>query len=257
MGGTATRWEGLGRRIDAEAVRSERLGVADSMSRADGLPAIWSRSVTWKTPPTCRWEYRVFGVGCHLAELIVGLRGGTTRETTPQERNGTSTNSTATSATSATSGEAPFVTHRSARSTRPSTASPTPLATSRRPAPTSLSNVSRSRTISASCWTRRTRSRPRMAMTTTFRFKVNGVVNDCAGDTDVAARAWPSLPPTGSLESRRGVRHSAIVRSTSALLSGIGHGHGHGHEKSSRHMESVVHCYGLAYRGGPAWPRVG
>jgi hypothetical protein len=78
-------WEELGRRMDAERSERERLGVADSRSRADGSPTIWSRSVHVEDTADVPLGIRVFGVGCHLAELIVGLRAGTTRETTPQE----------------------------------------------------------------------------------------------------------------------------------------------------------------------------
>jgi len=78
-------WEELGRRMDAERSERERLGVTGSLSREDGSPAIWSRSVNVEDTADVPLGIRVFGVGGHLAELIVGLRAGTARETTPPE----------------------------------------------------------------------------------------------------------------------------------------------------------------------------
>jgi hypothetical protein len=51
----------------------------------DGSSAIWSRSFTVKDTADVPLGIRVFGVGCHLAELIVGLRAGADRETAPLE----------------------------------------------------------------------------------------------------------------------------------------------------------------------------
>jgi len=78
-------WEEHARRFDAEWSDRKRLGVTDSMSRDDGSAAIWSRSVTVGDTADVPLGTRVFGVGCHLAELIVGLRAGTDRESTPPE----------------------------------------------------------------------------------------------------------------------------------------------------------------------------
>jgi len=79
------RWEEHSRRFDAEWCERKRLGVTDSMSREDGSPAIWSRCVDMGETAQVPLGIRVFGVGCHLAELIVGLRAGTDRESTPPE----------------------------------------------------------------------------------------------------------------------------------------------------------------------------
>jgi len=78
-------WEEHRRRLDAEWSERERLGVTDSTAREDGSTAIWSRSFNVKDTAHVPLGIRVFGVGCHLAELIVSLRAGTEREATPPE----------------------------------------------------------------------------------------------------------------------------------------------------------------------------
>jgi len=78
-------WEEHARRFDAEWSERKRLGVTDSMSREDGSAAICSRSVNVGKTADVPLGIRVFGVGCRLAELIVGLRGGADRETTARE----------------------------------------------------------------------------------------------------------------------------------------------------------------------------
>ena len=79
-------WEEQARRFDAEWSERERLGVTNSVSRGeDGSPAIWSRSFNVEDTADLPLGIRVFGVGCHLAELIVGLRAGIAREATPEE----------------------------------------------------------------------------------------------------------------------------------------------------------------------------
>ena len=77
------RWEEHSKRYDAERSERERLGVADSPSREEGSGAIWSRSFNVAATGDVPLGIRVFGVGCHLAELIVGLRGETDREPCP------------------------------------------------------------------------------------------------------------------------------------------------------------------------------
>lgn len=73
------------RRFDAEWSERERLGVTDPTPRVDGPSAIWSRSFSVNDTADVPLGIRVFGVGCHLAELIVGLRAGADRETAPPE----------------------------------------------------------------------------------------------------------------------------------------------------------------------------
>jgi len=79
------RWEEHRRRFNAEWAERERLGVKDSMSKADGSPNVWSRSFQVADTANVPLGIRVFGIGCHLAELIVGLRAGADRESTPPE----------------------------------------------------------------------------------------------------------------------------------------------------------------------------
>lgn len=76
-------WEELSKRFDAEWSERERLGVTDPTPREDGCSAIWSRSFSVEDTADVPLGIRVFGVGCRLAELIVGLRAGADRENTP------------------------------------------------------------------------------------------------------------------------------------------------------------------------------
>lgn len=79
------RWEEHNRKFDAERAECKRLGVADSSPREDGTNAVWSRSFAVGDTADVPLGIRVFGVGCRLAELIVGLRGDADREATPPE----------------------------------------------------------------------------------------------------------------------------------------------------------------------------
>jgi hypothetical protein len=79
------QWEEHGKRFDAEWSERERLGVTDPTPREDGCSAIWSRSFSVEDTALVPLGIRVFGVGCRLAELIVGLRAGADRENTPPE----------------------------------------------------------------------------------------------------------------------------------------------------------------------------
>jgi len=78
-------WDEFGKRFDAAWAERERLGVTDPTPRVDGPSAIWSRSFSVKDSADVPLGIRVFGVGCRLAELIVGLRAGADRETAPPE----------------------------------------------------------------------------------------------------------------------------------------------------------------------------
>jgi hypothetical protein len=73
------------RRFNAEWAERERLGVTNSRSQEDGAPTIWSRSFNVEDTVNVPLGVRVFGVGCHLAELIVGLRAGADRKSIPPE----------------------------------------------------------------------------------------------------------------------------------------------------------------------------
>ena len=90
---TREEWEEEQR--DWEELRQafRRGTVRTQASRGDGLhvpartvpSAIWSRSFSVGDTADVPLGVRVFGVGCQLAELIVGLRGGADREATAPE----------------------------------------------------------------------------------------------------------------------------------------------------------------------------
>lgn len=77
------RREDFNRRFNAECEERKQLGVTSSTPREDGSNAVWSRSFSVADTADVPLGIRVFGVGCSLAELIVGLRGGAAREDTP------------------------------------------------------------------------------------------------------------------------------------------------------------------------------
>jgi hypothetical protein len=78
-------WEEHNRKFNAEQAERERLGVTDSARREEGPNAAWSRSFAIGETADVPLGIRVFGIGCRLAELIVGLRGSIDREDTPAE----------------------------------------------------------------------------------------------------------------------------------------------------------------------------
>jgi hypothetical protein len=78
-------WEEHSRRFDAEWSERKRLGMTDRTPSEDGSSACWSRSFSVGHTADLPLGVRVFGVGCQLAELIVGLRGGADREATAPE----------------------------------------------------------------------------------------------------------------------------------------------------------------------------
>jgi hypothetical protein len=78
-------WEERSRRFDAEWSERKRLGVTESTPREDGSNAVWSRSFSVGDAADVPLGIRVFGLGCRLAELIVGLRADAERESTPAE----------------------------------------------------------------------------------------------------------------------------------------------------------------------------
>jgi hypothetical protein len=71
------------RRFEAERKERERLGITNSMSPEPG--SVWSRSFNVADTADVPFGIRVFGVGCRLAELIVGLRAGCDRDNVPAE----------------------------------------------------------------------------------------------------------------------------------------------------------------------------
>jgi len=78
-------WEEHSRRFDAEWSERKRLGMADPTPSEDSSSACWSRSFSVGHTAGLPLGVRVFGVGCQLAELSVGLRGGADREATTPE----------------------------------------------------------------------------------------------------------------------------------------------------------------------------
>src|SRR5689334_19582233 len=69
-------WEEHSRRFDAGWSERQRLGVTDSAPFGEGSNAVWSRSFSIGDTADVPLGTRVFGFGCRLAELIVGLRAG-------------------------------------------------------------------------------------------------------------------------------------------------------------------------------------
>jgi len=78
-------WEELGKRLDAEWSERKRLGMPDRTPSEESSSAGWSRSFSVGHTADLPLGVRVFGIGCQLAELIVGLRGGADREATAPE----------------------------------------------------------------------------------------------------------------------------------------------------------------------------
>lgn len=69
-------WDERSRRFDLEWKERKRLGVAHSGGSADGEGAVWSSSFSVGDTADVPLGMRVFGIGEHLAELIVDLRDG-------------------------------------------------------------------------------------------------------------------------------------------------------------------------------------
>lgn len=82
------KWEEHSRRFNAEWAERKRLGVTDRAPNGDASNAVWSRSFVVEDTADVPLGIRVFGLGCRLAELIVGLREGSNRESTPPETQG-------------------------------------------------------------------------------------------------------------------------------------------------------------------------
>jgi hypothetical protein len=76
-------WEESSRKFNVEWAERERLGVTNSMPAEDGSNALWSRSFVAEDDAQVPLGIRVFGVGCRLAELIVGLRAGADKANVP------------------------------------------------------------------------------------------------------------------------------------------------------------------------------
>jgi hypothetical protein len=73
--------EEMHKQFEAKWAERERLGVTDSRSAVEG--GIWQRSFAVGDNAAVPLGMRVFGIGCHLAELITGLRGDVKRDAVP------------------------------------------------------------------------------------------------------------------------------------------------------------------------------
>jgi len=77
--------EAFSRKMDAEWAERERLGVSYAHSGEDESDSVWKRSFSVGDSADLPLGIRVFGIGGHLAELIVGLRGGAEPAGTPAQ----------------------------------------------------------------------------------------------------------------------------------------------------------------------------
>jgi hypothetical protein len=78
-------WEEHSRKCDAERSERRLLGVPDFLAPGDDPRSVWSASYSVGDAPSVPLGLRLFGFGCHLAELITDLRGLTDRESTPPD----------------------------------------------------------------------------------------------------------------------------------------------------------------------------
>ena len=74
------KWEAHDAKFEAEWAERKRIGVDDRSANA-----IWSRSASVGDTADVPLGIRVFGIGCRLAELIVGLRAGADGDAVPSE----------------------------------------------------------------------------------------------------------------------------------------------------------------------------
>jgi hypothetical protein len=69
-------WEEHSKRFNAEWSERERLGLADSGYGAAAEESVWKSSFSVGDSTDVPLGVRLFGIGCHLAELIADIRGG-------------------------------------------------------------------------------------------------------------------------------------------------------------------------------------
>lgn len=79
------RWQDFNRRFDAEQEERRRLGATDRAADEDAASSVWKTSFSSQENSEAPLSVRVFGVGCHLAELIADLRGDDERAETTQD----------------------------------------------------------------------------------------------------------------------------------------------------------------------------
>lgn len=73
-------WEARDAKFEAEWAERKRIGIADRYTNS-----IWTRSASVGDTADVPLGIRIFGIGCHLAELIVGLRADGNREADSSE----------------------------------------------------------------------------------------------------------------------------------------------------------------------------
>ena len=78
------RREEFDRRFNAEWAERERLGVTKTGSESPGEDSVWSSSFSTEDGAELPVGVRLFGVGCHLAELMTDLRGDDETSTDPE-----------------------------------------------------------------------------------------------------------------------------------------------------------------------------
>lgn len=74
-------WEESSRRFNAEWEERKRLGVMNSSSGEPDEDSVWSSSFSVGETAEVPLGIRLFGIGCHLAELITDLRSDTVQQT--------------------------------------------------------------------------------------------------------------------------------------------------------------------------------
>jgi len=78
-------WDEISRHVEAEIEERERLGLPGSTADDDENSSLWTASYCVDDSADVPLGVRIFGLGCHLAELIAHLRGGADRSATPPE----------------------------------------------------------------------------------------------------------------------------------------------------------------------------
>ena len=78
-------WEEFHRRFEAKQAERERLGVADAGFGSEDNNSVWSSSFCLGDAHDVPLGVRLFGIGGHLAELIVDLRGDAAGSSAPPD----------------------------------------------------------------------------------------------------------------------------------------------------------------------------
>jgi hypothetical protein len=78
-------WDEISRHVETEMDERKRLGLLGSTAGGDEDSSLWTANYRVDDTADVPLGARLFGLGCHLAELIARLRGGTDRSATPPE----------------------------------------------------------------------------------------------------------------------------------------------------------------------------